>query len=121
MRCPTQRASPTRSAHFWGTSRPLPRERRVLLADSRNQARGIRKRVPIIAVTNQKGGVGKTTSTLNLGAALRELGKTVLLVDLDPQGSLTVAAGVVDVDAVQMSVGELLMARAQGAPIDVMR
>jgi chromosome partitioning protein len=77
--------------------------------------------VPIIAVTNQKGGVGKTTSTLNLGAALREMGKNVLLVDLDPQGSLTVAAGVVDVDAVQISVGDLLMARAQGAPIDVMR
>src|SRR5207248_10921114 len=75
-----------------------------------------RKPVPIIAVSNQKGGVGKTTSTLNLGAALRELGKTVLLVDLDPQGSLTVAAGVVDSDAIKTSIGELLMARAQGAP-----
>jgi chromosome partitioning protein len=75
--------------------------------------------VPIIAVSNQKGGVGKTTSTLNLGAALREMGKTVLLVDLDPQGSLTVAAGVIDVDAVRMSIGDLLMARAQGAPQDV--
>src|SRR5215210_5512458 len=114
MRCPTQRASPTRSAHFWGTSRPLPRERRVLLADSRNQARGIRKRVPIIAVSNQKGGVGKTTSTLNLGAALREMGKRVLLVDLDPQGSLTVASGILDVDNVRTSIGDLLIARVQG-------
>jgi chromosome partitioning protein len=75
--------------------------------------------VPIIAVSNQKGGVGKTTSALNLGAALREAGKSVLLVDLDPQGSLTVAAGVVDVDAIKMSVGDLLMARAQGAPQDI--
>jgi chromosome partitioning protein len=75
--------------------------------------------VPIIAVSNQKGGVGKTTSTLNLGAALRELGKTVLLVDLDPQGSLTVAAGVMDVDAIKVSIGDLLMARAQGAPQDI--
>jgi chromosome partitioning protein len=75
--------------------------------------------VPIIAVSNQKGGVGKTTSTLNLGAALREMGKSVLLVDLDPQGSLTVAAGVVDTDAVKMSIGDLLMARAQGAPQDI--
>jgi chromosome partitioning protein len=75
--------------------------------------------VPIIAVSNQKGGVGKTTSCLNLGAALREMGKTVLLVDLDPQGSLTVAAGVVDADAVRISIGDLLMARAQGAPQDV--
>jgi chromosome partitioning protein len=77
--------------------------------------------VPIIAVSNQKGGVGKTTSTLNLGAALREMGKRVLLVDLDPQGSLTVAAGVVDVDAIRLSVGDLLMARAQGAPQDIAR
>jgi chromosome partitioning protein len=77
--------------------------------------------VPIIAVSNQKGGVGKTTSTLNLGAALRESGKRVLLVDLDPQGSLTVAAGVVDVDAVKISIGDLLMARAQGAPQDIYR
>ena len=75
--------------------------------------------MPIIAVSNQKGGVGKTTSALNLGAALREMGKSVLLVDLDPQGSLTVAAGVVDVDAIKFSIGDLLMARAQGAPQDV--
>ncbi|MCA1647585.1 MAG: AAA family ATPase [Chloroflexi bacterium] len=77
--------------------------------------------MPIIAVSNQKGGVGKTTSTLNLGAALREMGKRVLLVDLDPQGSLTVAAGVIDVDAIRLSIGDLLMARAQGAPQDITR
>ncbi|MCK9221076.1 MAG: ParA family protein [Limnochordia bacterium] len=47
----------------------------------------------IIAVANQKGGVGKTTSTLNLGAALAEMGKRVLFVDLDPQGGLTVSCG----------------------------
>jgi chromosome partitioning protein len=70
--------------------------------------------VPIIAVSNQKGGVGKTTSALNLAAALREAGKRVLLVDLDPQGSLTVAAGILDVDGVRPSVGDVLIARAQG-------
>ncbi|MEM7035158.1 MAG: AAA family ATPase [Chloroflexota bacterium] len=48
----------------------------------------------VIAVANQKGGVGKTTSTLSLGAALKELGNRVLLVDLDPQGSLTLAMGI---------------------------
>ena len=48
----------------------------------------------IIAIANQKGGVGKTTTTLTLGAALVERGKSVLLVDLDPQSSLTISLGV---------------------------
>jgi chromosome partitioning protein len=47
----------------------------------------------IIAVSNQKGGVGKTTSTLNIGAGLVQKGKKVLLLDLDPQGSLTTCMG----------------------------
>jgi len=75
--------------------------------------------VPIIAVSNQKGGVGKTTSTLNLGAALREMGKRVLLVDLDPQGSLTVASGILDVDTVRTAIGDLLIARVQGASASI--
>ena len=70
--------------------------------------------MPIIAVANQKGGVGKTTSTLNIGAALQEAGRRVLLVDLDPQGNLSVAAGIVDIDAIHPSVGDLLGLVARG-------
>jgi chromosome partitioning protein len=62
----------------------------------------------IIAVANQKGGTGKTTSTLNIGAALAESGKAVTLVDLDPQASLTCALGA-DPEGLQRTVYDVLM------------
>jgi len=52
--------------------------------------------VPSLTITNQKGGVGKTTTTLNLAAALQDLGVRVLVVDFDPQGSLTTSCGLSD-------------------------
>ena len=48
----------------------------------------------IISLLNHKGGVGKTTSAINIGAALVQLGKRILLVDLDPQANLTISLGI---------------------------
>ncbi len=62
----------------------------------------------VIAIANQKGGVGKTTSSVNLAAALARLGKNVLLIDLDPQGNATVSVGV-DKDELNASVFEVLI------------
>src|SRR4051794_4587176 len=62
----------------------------------------------IIAMANQKGGVGKTTSTINLGAALAEYGRRVLLVDFDPQGALSVGLGV-NANLLDLSIYNLLM------------
>jgi len=67
----------------------------------------------IIAFFNQKGGTAKTTSTLNVAAALAERGKRVLVLDLDPQASLTMAFGI-DVAALDASVYDLLLDESFG-------
>src|SRR5438094_9912806 len=69
----------------------------------------------VIAVANQKGGAGKTTTTANLGAALALRGRRVLLVDLDPQGNLTSAFGL-EKD-VQQTVAESLLDRRVPLPV----
>ena len=66
---------------------------------------------PIIAVVNQKGGVGKTTTAINLGAALAEVGHTILLVDLDPQANSTSGLGL-DPARARLNVYHLLTGEA---------
>ena len=63
----------------------------------------------VIAVSNQKGGVGKTVSCVNLGIGLAQEGKKVLLIDADPQGSLTISLGYEEPDEMEYSLATLMM------------
>jgi len=100
---PIRSEEPELEPELGPTGRPLPQFADPLPLTTHGHAR-------VVSMCNQKGGVGKTTTTINLGASLAEFGRKVLLVDFDPQGSLSVGLGL-NPHQMDLTVYNLLMDR----------
>lgn len=72
----------------------------------------------VIGIVNQKGGTGKTTTCANLGIDLAREGKKVMLIDCDPQGSLTISLGYPQPDTLPVTLADLMGKVLSDAPID---
>ncbi len=94
-----------------GGAGPTGRQRRAVPQPAELDRHGPAR---VMAICNQKGGVGKTTSAINLGAALTEYGRKVLLVDFDPQGALSVGLGVAP-HQLERTIYNLIMERGTPA------
>lgn len=73
----------------------------------------------VIAVANQKDGCGKTTTTVNLAAALVGMGKTVAIIDADPQGSCTASLGYIQPDDIKVTIANIMMDVINDEPVDI--